>query len=69
VTFGPTDTQVTFPIRVTNDNALELTEEFSLTLFIPDVSRRLGVLEGARNFATGRIMNDDGNKIKLIWKL
>ena len=53
-----------FPITITNDNTLELTEEFGLTLFIPDISRRLGVMKGARNFAAGRIMNDDGNEIK-----
>ena len=54
-----------FPITITNDNALELTEEFRLTLFIPDISRRLGVMKGARNFAAGRIMNDDGNEINM----
>jgi len=61
---------MTFPIRITNDDALELTEEFSLTLFIPDVSKRLGVLKGARSFATGRIMNNDGNGINIkvtVW--
>ena len=61
VTFGPTDTQVMFGINILNDNDLEPTEHFNLILTIPDISRRLGVVKGPENFATGRIMNDDGN--------
>ena len=59
VTFGPTDTQANFSIVIRNDNKLELTEEFSLTLILPDTSTAIGIEEGAPVFANGRIFDDD----------
>ena len=59
VTFGPTDLYANFTIRINDDSILEITEQFNLTLLIPDVTKATGVQEGAPVFAIARILNDD----------
>ena len=59
MTFGPTDTQANFSIVIRNDNKLEFTEEFNVTLILPDTSKAIGIKEGAPVFAVVRILNDD----------
>ena len=66
VTFGPTDINANFTITINDDNRLETTEQFNLTLLIPDVTKAVGVEEGAPVVATGRIMNDDSKEHIII---
>ena len=59
VTFGPSDMKANFTIQINDDSTIETTEEFNLTLLIPDMARVIGVQEGAPVFAIARILNDD----------
>ena len=59
VTFGPTDMYANFTIKINDDSKLEITEQFNLTLFIPDITKTRGIEEGAPALALARILNDD----------
>ena len=59
VTFGPTDRYANFTVAINDDSLLEITEQFNLTLLIPDITKSTGVQEGAPVFAIARILNDD----------
>ena len=48
-----------FTIKINDDSTLEKTEQFNLTLLIPDMTKDRGVEEGAPTKAIARIFNDD----------
>ena len=48
-----------FTIKINDDSVLEITEQFNLTLLIPDITKTRGVEEGAPAVAVARILNDD----------
>lgn len=58
MTFGPFDTLRNFSIIISDDDSLELDEEFKLEIIIPPISAAIGI-ENRINFATGRILSDD----------
>ena len=60
VVFGPSDTQASISIDIKDDEILEQIEEFNLTIIIPEVTKTIGINEGAPFSAVGRILNDDG---------
>ena len=59
VTFGPTDMYANFTIKINDDSKLEITEQFNLTLLIPDITKTRGVEEGAPALTIAKILNDD----------
>jgi len=63
VTFGPMDMYTNFTIKINDDNLLEMTEQFNLSLVIPDVTKDRGVEEGAPASAIARILNDDSKEL------
>lgn len=62
VTFGPTDLYANFTITISDDSRLETTEQFNLTLFIPNTTKLIGIGKGAPTFATARILDDDSKE-------
>ena len=62
VTFGPTDTKANTTIIINDDSRLEATEQFNLTLLIPNATKSVGVEKGAPVFSTGVILNDDSKE-------
>ena len=63
VTFGPMDMFSNFTIKINDDSILETTEQFNLSLVIPDVTKDRGVEEGAPYSAIARILNDDSKEL------
>ncbi|XP_065911233.1 adhesion G-protein coupled receptor V1-like [Dysidea avara] len=59
VTFGPRDTQVVVNISIAADEYPEQNETFAISLFIPTMSREIGVGDGRITNAVGHILNDD----------
>ena len=55
-----------FTVIIKDDNILETTELFNLTLVIPSLAKAVGVEEGAPISAKGRILSDD-SKLAIYW--
>lgn len=62
MTFGPTDMYVNFTIYINDDNNLEATEKFNLTILIPNTAKAMGIEKSAPAFAIGRILNDESKE-------
>jgi len=59
VTFKPNITEVVVNITIVDDMELELTEEFSIELVIPDSAHNIGVNPGSITSAVVKIVDDD----------
>ena len=59
VTFKPNITEVAVNITIVDDMELELTEEFSIELAIPDSVHNIGVNPGSITSAVVKIVDDD----------
>ena len=64
ITFEPNITEVVVNITIVDDMELELTEEFSIELVIPDSVHNIGVNPGSITSAVVEIVDDDS---KLDW--
>ena len=59
VAFEPKTTEVIVNITIVDDKELELTEEFSIELVIPDSVHDIGVNPGSITSAVVKIVDDD----------
>jgi len=59
VTFEPNTTEVIVNITIVDDKELELTEEFSIELVIPDSVHSIGVNPGSITSAVVKVVDDD----------
>ena len=59
MTFEPYSTEVSVNITIVDDMQLELTEEFSIELVIPDSVHNIGVNPGSITSAVVKIVDDD----------
>ena len=57
--FEPKTTEVVVNITIVDDKELELTEEFSIELVIPDSVHDIGVNPGSITSAVVKIVDDD----------
>ena len=57
--FEPKTTEVVVNITIVDDKELELTEEFSIELVIPDSVHNIGVNPGSITSAVVKIVDDD----------
>ena len=59
ITFEPNIIEVVVNITIVDDMELELTEEFSIELVIPDIVHNIGVNPGSVTSAVVKIVDDD----------
>jgi len=59
-TFGPSDTETSVFVPITNDEILEQTETFNISLSIPPASQAVGINLGSPSTAIGQIKDDEG---------